>query len=364
MSDRRPGSDREGFVLALVVLMLFAIAMAGAVGYVAVQTEFTLATGSRDGTQAFSVARGGLERFLAEQVGVVGDSVSYAIGNGIATVTSRQVAEQDSVDFLYYIRSEGTVTDPRTPTNPATRVVGTYAWQHTSPVPFKAAFMAAMKKVEVSGGKVYGFYSVSAYVDGTDHATSSQCTGGGTTSIAGVIDANQVKTNSGGTITGSPTKTTFSSDSAVIDSAGIRWDILSDSTFPVDFDGSAPDWGSIPSDSFPVVRYTGDLSAGSSWLNTSTGTPHGVLIVTGKLTMTSGFYWDGIVLAGSLGNVSAYWPWQAPRVNGLLIGGLNDTDTSVTLESGYYYYNYCYAYSADKSLSYVDPVNNTLFEIN
>ncbi len=359
MSTLRPDPDRGGFVLALVVLMLFAIAMAGAAGYMAVRTEFTLATGNRDGSQALSIARGGLERFLAEQIGVVGDSVSYAIGGGYATVTSRRVFEKDSRDILYYVRSEGEVTDPRYPTNPATRVVGTYAWQHLSPVPHLGALMAAMKKVEVSGGKMYGFFSVNAYVDGTDHATSSQCSGGGTTSIAGVVDSHEVKTNTGGTVSGSPDKLVFSSDSAVIDSAGIRWDILTDPDFPVDIDGTTPpQWYSIPSDSFPVVRYPGDLSANSSWSG------HGVLIVTGKLTMESGFYWDGIVLAGSLGNVGVYWPWQAPRVYGLLIGGLNGTDTSVTLQSGYYYYDSCYAWSADKALSYVDPVANTIFEVN
>jgi hypothetical protein len=351
MTPRGPTEDRAGFVLALVVLMLFAIAMAAAAGYVAVRTEFTLAKDSREGLEALTVARGGLQRFLGEQVGVVGDSVSYAIGNGVATVTSRRVFEKDSLDYLYFIRSEGSVTDPRYPTNPAKRVVGAYAWQHLSPVPHKAAVMAAMSTIDISGW----YYSIHAYVNGYDHATTSDCPGGGTAGVAGGIGVLDPTTSYGGTQVGNPAHKHYASTAAVIDSAGIRWDILSNPSFPVEFDGSPPNFTSLPSDSFPLVRYIGDLNAGSSWAG------RGVLIVTGTLTMQSGFVWNGIVLAGDLGNVSYA---AAPTVNGLLIGGLNGTDTYVRFQSGFFYYNSCYVYAADRALSYLDPVDNTVFEID
>ncbi len=342
--------DRSGFVLALVVLMLFAIAVAAAAGYIAVRTEFSLAMEYKDGMDALTIARGGLQRFLAEQIGAVGDSVSYAIGDGTATITTRRVTEKDPLDYLYYIRSEGTVTDARFSGSPADRVVATYAWMHESPVRPKAAVMVAMDSLDVSGW----FFGLHAYVDGNDHATAAECSGGGTAGVAGGIAVRNVKTSSGGTLDGHPISATFASDSAVIDSAGVRWDILSNPDFPMEFDGSPPNWYSIPSDSFPLVRYVGNLDAGSTWAG------RGVLIVTGTLTMQAGFRWDGIVLAGGLGDVGAF---SFPNINGLLIGGLNATDDAVQLQSGYYHYDSCDAYAADKSLSYLAPIPNTVVEI-
>jgi len=80
--------------------MLFAIAVAGATGFQVVSSEFTMAQQNHDGQEAAAVAQAGLQRFLGEQVGQVGDSVSYAIGDGIATVTARRVLATDSMRQL------------------------------------------------------------------------------------------------------------------------------------------------------------------------------------------------------------------------------------------------------------------------
>ncbi len=349
---RSGGGDRAGFALVLVVLMLFAIAIAGGAAYRMVSTEMTLATEYRDSQEALAVARAGLQRFLGEQIGAVGDSVSYAIGDGIATVTTRRAVRKDSLDDLYYVRSEGTVTDPRYPGTPARRIVGTYAWHRISPLPRRAAVMVAMDTVDVSGS--FGGF-LHATVDGEDHASASDCLGGGSADVVGAIASGSPQTTDGGVLKGSPDKVVYTSAQAVIDSTRLRWDILSNPNFPVEFDGSPPSWSSLPSDSFPIVRYVGDLSANWAWAG------RGVLIVTGELTMKSGFTWNGIVLAGELGDVTG---WSFPNVNGLLIGGLNGTDGSVKLESGWFYYNSCYAQDADRSLSYLDPVDNTVFEAN
>jgi len=350
MTRERTGSDRAGFALVLVVLMLFAIAIAGGAAYRMVSTEMTLATEYRDSQEALSVARAGLQRFLGEQIGVVGDSVSYAIGDGIATVTTRKAVRKDSLDDLYYVRSEGMVRDPRHPEVPARRVVGTYAWHRISPLPRRAAVMVAMDTLDVSGS--FGGF-LHATVDGHDHGSGLVCPGGGSSDVAGAIASRLPKDSDGGVVQGSPDRDRYASVQAVIDSTHLRWDILSNPNFPVEFDGSPPSWGSLPSDSFPIVRYVGDLSANWAWAG------RGVLIVTGELTMTSGFTWDGIVLAGELGDVTG---WSFPNVNGLLIGGLDGTDGSVKLESGWFYYNSCYAQAADRALSYLDPVDNTVFE--
>jgi hypothetical protein len=105
------------------------------------------------------------------------------------------------------------------------------------------------------------------------------------------------------------------------------------------------------------VRYNGDLSAWG-WQG------RGVLIVTGTLTLNAGFYWEGIVLAGALANTGSYAGWWPPEVHGMLIGGLNGSNANVTLSAGNYYYNYCDAWGASKSLSYLEVVDNAIFEVN
>jgi hypothetical protein len=351
MPRGRPGEERGGFALALVVLMLFAIAVAGITGYQVVSGELTLATQNRDGQKALSVARAGLQRFLGETVGVVGDSVRYAIGDGIATVTTRKVLAKDSLNHLYYIHSVGTVADTRTPLSPATRAVGEYAWQRISPVPHKAAML-------VSGGDLRLEYYARA--DGLDHDTSLDCLGGGTAGVAGVGTAGTAGTyfaSYGASMTGNPPlDTSYPGFQAVYDTTGIRWDILTDPNFSVDFDGVPP--SGIPSDSFPLVRYQGDLVAWSSWSG------RGVLIVTGELQMWDGFEWDGIILAGALGQVYAWGSTDGPKIRGMVIGGLNGANPDVQIQSGTYDYHSCDAYAADKSLSYLEVVPNTLYEDN
>ena len=345
--------DRGGFALALVVLMLFAIAVAGVTGYQVVSSEFSLARQNRDGQAALAVARAGLQRFLGEQVGQVGDSVSYAILNGIATITSQKVMQSDSLNYLYYIRSTGSVADAGSPLLPAQRTVGTYAWHRMSPIPLKGALW-------VSGGttNLGASSGTDAYVSGFDVATAWDCPGGGTAGVRGLVKGpNTAYIYSGSTLTGpAPTNVSYSGYAAFYDTVGVRWDILSNASFPVDFDGSPPNWGSLPADSFPIVRYRGNLSPTASWSG------RGVLVVTGNLTIggTSTFSWNGIVLAGAITNVggSAY-----PTVRGMLIAGLNAANPNVTIR-GDFRYDSCNAYKANRALSHLEVVNNTLFEVN
>ena len=55
--QRSPCQERGGFVLALVVLMLFAISVAGAAGYLVANTEFRMAKYSGQGAEALTVPR-------------------------------------------------------------------------------------------------------------------------------------------------------------------------------------------------------------------------------------------------------------------------------------------------------------------
>jgi len=222
-----------------------------------------------------------------------------------------------------------------------------------SPIPLKGALWVSGGTVTLGGSSGYA-----AYVSGLDNATTSECPGGGTAGVRGLVkgpDVGYIWT--GSTLTGpAPTISSYSGYAAYYDTVGVPWNILSDASFPVDFDGSPPNWGSLPADSFPIVRYRGSLAVSSTWSG------RGVLIVTGTLTFstTSSFSWNGIVLAGALGSVGAS---VYPTVRGMLIGGLNAANPSVTIRGDFRYHS-CNAYKANRALSHLEVVNNTLFEVN
>lgn len=347
MSAPAPNNARGGFVLGLVVMLLFAIAVAGASGYLVVNTEFSLSTQNRDGREALSVARAGLQRFISEQLGMVGDSVSYAIGDGIATVTTIKLVEEDSLNHLYYIRSEGNVLDLRTPNTPAKRVVGAYAWHRIRPLAHHAAVMIPINEIEIeNGGEVVG----------VDSSTVADCSGGGASTITGAIATNLVDVRASGYADGNPVSETWSGGySEMYDSVGLRWDILSDPSFPVDIEQSwnAATFAALPADSFPLVRYNGSRRFNDS------RDGRGVLIVTGEYDASSSFDWDGIILAGEVDRRIQ------GQIRGLLVGGLNGPNpgNKVEIRGDIYYYS-CNVYKANDALSYLELLDNTIFEAN
>jgi len=350
-SAPRPRRADGGFALGLVVLFLFTIAMAATAGYQMVSTEFTLAQTAREGQKALVVARAGLERFIGEQIGMVGDSVAWAIGDGIATVTTRKVFEADTLNHLYYIRSEGSVADVRTPDDPARRVVGTYAWHRMSPVPDTAAIFITDRALLVVDN---------ADVDGFDQADTSDCPGGGTAGIIGVASGGSVFEFSGGDIYGNPTDVDegWTGYDHVVNDSNVRWDILSDPNFPVEYDGGAPDWDDLPADSFPLSRHIGTLIA-YHWSEWSGG--RGTLIVTERFRPERDFEWDGIILAGRLDGNDYY---DDPEIRGMIVAGFNGAQRNEVLRSGDFEYHSCNVYAANRALSYLERVDHAVFEAN
>jgi hypothetical protein len=334
-----------GFVLMLVVFMLFAISVAGATGYLVVNSDFSMARHSTDRAEALAVAYGGLQRFVAEQLGTVNDSAGYAMGEGIAMVTARRVFDLDTINHLYYVRSEGTVAELSAPASPARRVVGGYAVRRVRPLAHHAANMIAATTVDVDNGGV---------ARGFDRASFATCQGGGASPITGVIATSNVIEGGAGDVTGSPPSEAWPGGSAqMYDSVGLRWDVLTDPSFPMEFENTPPDFGSLPADSFPIVRYTGDLGASSYWNG------RGVLIVTGTFDPFDGFHWDGIVLAGAVDDIIE------GRVHGMLIAGLNGPNPQPVVDFRMENeYDSCRVYQANESLSYLELMEHTVFEAN
>jgi hypothetical protein len=332
--------ERAGFVLAFVVFMLFAISVAAATGYLVVNTEFAMAKQATDGAEALAVARAGLERFVAEQIGVVPDTVMYALGDGVAVVTTRKLFEEDSLNHLYYIRSEGTVADIFAPNTPARRVVGGYAINRRRPIPEDAAMIVSATTVRVEG---------SGRADGQDLHGSS-CMAPGPPGIGGLVTMVDFQEEYGNNVQGFPQHAAWPGGAAqIVGAIRTRWDVLSDPDFPVDYDGTWPNYAALPADSFPIVRHTG-------WLTTGTQ-GRGVLIVDGVFDPQSGFSWEGIILAGHVDDAIQ------GQVSGMLIGGLEADNMYgfVTSEADVSYAS-CFVRYANESLSYMELVENALFE--
>ena len=121
-----PDDPRSGFVLALVVLLLFAIGVLGAAGYQVVLNEALLSVQAKETQTALSIARAGLRSYIGKQIGVHEDTVTYSIEGGDAVVTARLVAEVDDYETLYLLKSEGVYTDPTFTGSAARRTV--YQW--------------------------------------------------------------------------------------------------------------------------------------------------------------------------------------------------------------------------------------------
>lgn len=350
---RRPDSSgRAGFALAVVVFLLFAVVVASATGYAVVSLESDMSVQGGEATEAMQIAEAGIQRFFGEHLGLPVDTTVYAIGDGTAHITARRVAPVDSADgrWLWSVRSEGRVLKLRSATAPATAVVQQQAVLHEEPIARTGALIASYTSVDLEGSVV---------VRGDD-VSGGGCpvSGENTFGIAG-RGAVTTACKSGficPQLDGTPAQAVaLGSHAAVIDTAGVRWDILTDPAFPVDHVNSIPGWVS----DWPVIRWEGDLTAGSSHSG------RGVLIVTGEFALGGCcFTWDGIVLAGEIDSsasaVDAMFLW------GMLVGGLNGGGGALLWDNLFgprIYFDACSALSASNALAYFEPLADTFEEV-
>ena len=157
---------RGGFVLALVVLLLFGIGVAGAAGYQVVLSEALLSVHAKETQTALSIARAGLRSYIGKQIGVHEDTVTYSIEGGDAVVTARLVSEINDFETLYLLGSEGVYTDPTFTGSAARRTVYQYAVKREVALEHVAA-------VTQASGNVY--VDDNARVWGNDQASVADC---------------------------------------------------------------------------------------------------------------------------------------------------------------------------------------------
>ena len=337
---------RGGFVLALVVLLLFGIGVAGAAGYQIVFNEALLSIHAKETQTALSIARAGLRSYIGKQIGVHQDIVTYSINGGDAVVTARLVAEIDDFETLYLLRSEGVYTDPTFTGSAARRTVYQYA------VKREVAMNHVAMMTQVTGDL---YTRTSSHVDGEDDAGSGTCEQSSVDLTAIMMGSGTWSKEGGDPIDGpNPEVRELGSAEFALDSLGIDWDVLTDPDFPVDYEDVWPPWGScgLPWASATVTRFNGNVTAPSSVCG------KGVLIVTGDFLAAQDFQWNGILLAGHIAFTNDDW-----RIDGLVVGGLDGNGTAAQLRNDTHIdYHRCYAFAAGKRLSHFKPVGSTWWE--
>ena len=333
---------RSGFVLALVILLLLGIGVAGAAGYQVALNEALLSVHAKETQTALSIARAGLRSYIGKQIGVHEDTVTYSIEGGDAVVTARLVSEIDDYETLYLLGSEGVYTDPTYTGSAARRTVYQYAIKREVALDHLAALTQATGDVRLySGTQTYG----------TDQAAAGACEQL-TVDIMGVMmGTGDLQIDAQGAINGSTDSLTVGSMSAVLDALGLDWDLLTDTSFPVDYEDTWPPCF-LPADEFPVTRFNGNVTGGVGVCG------RGVLIVTGTLDVQPDFSWDGVILAGHFEA-----PIQQFHVDGLVVSGLDGLGgfTQVRMNASIRY-DRCIAFKSGKRLSHFQPVGSTWWE--
>ena len=332
---------RGGFVLALVVLLLFGIGVAGAAGYQVVLSEALLSVHAKETQTALSIARAGLRSFIGKQIGIHDDTVIYSIEGGDAVVTARLVSVIDDFQTLYLLESEGVYTDPTFTGSPARRTVYQYAIKREVALDH----IAAMTQVT---GDLY--VENDAHVDGDD-GDGAGCPQASENIIGVLMGSGDLTILGGSPIEGNPNWVDAGSSAAALDAIGINWDVLTDTDFPVDYEDTWPSCA-LPADSFTVTRFNGNLNTPSSVCG------RGVLIVKGNFSAANGFHWDGVLLAGYIVDTSNPY-----RIHGLVVGGLDGNGTtSWYRQDTRMEYRRCYAFQAGKRLSHFEAVGSTWWE--
>jgi hypothetical protein len=341
-----PRREECGFALALVVLLLFAVGVLGTTGYQIAVLSSDLAVQGKEGQRAHSIARAGLQLYMATQMGLPADTMTYSLEGGDAVVTSRFMAQISDTISLYLVKSEGIYLDPISASSAARRTLFQFAEHREVPLDFEAALVMASGDLDVKSNGT---------VDGNDQASSGDCSQNGF-DTGGVLLGSGSASYNGSDLDGSPVEASVGSFQAVLDSLGLTWDVFNDANFTPDYEDRWPP--SLYYDSFKVTRFTGSKSA--RWNNSGSG----LLIVQGDLKPKQGFFWRGIIMAGRVKPKTKGSSWkQTYTLEGVVVAGLDNAGDKLkvtryaTIE-----FNRCYAYQAGSKVAYFRPVKNSWWE--
>jgi hypothetical protein len=313
VSAYRTRRSRRGIALPAVLFLITLLTILGAAALTITGTERRVSGTTGIETQAYAIARTGLERFLLEResMGFTTDppapseSTRVMLTDGYADVVLTRVRADAGLSRpgIYVIRSRGVRTDRSAQRRPiAERTIAQFArWQQ--PGMQVLAAWTSMRGIYNAGpiGEING-------VDACGAMTS--VAGVAVPSVPGYVQA------AGALIpSGTPNVLDLGDPLSTSNAITVDWGSVADGgvsgatvELPRDVWPSPSQW-SDPS-FWPIVFVRGNFALPSDG--------RGLLIVTGNLTMNGTRWWDGIVLVG--GAVVAN---GSSTVNGATVTGLN-----------------------------------------
>lgn len=308
-------ANRRGVSLPLVIILLALLAGGVAMGFTRVSGERRIIGDQQAQLEAWSAAQAGLEQYAASLHGAppTTDSVAISLGGrDTAFVRLQQLRPRVGTSAaVYLVRSRGRSRsaeryDVHTP--PAERTVAQLAVHPALTMDVDAAW-TSIGGLNKNGG--------SGTLSGADRCGAAPPVAGvGVPTTAAGGGPGYEQSGGASVPNGDPPIQDMGPDpAAAAENVDIDWDgIVNNGALPPNFEYNGNAGWPTPSqfNDWPIVRVNGDRSLGPA------DDGRGILIVTGNLSLSGTFVWDGVILVGGAITSDGY-----NNVYGATISGLN-----------------------------------------
>ena len=303
-------TNRRGFALPMVILIIAVVTASLAAGFAAATSEAGTTTAQRGQAKAFTIASSALDLFMtsrdslcaAKRTGetcipdlaldlasktIKADSLRIAIAGGYADIVAHQVRSElhDTLPAVYFIRSRGVDTTNRISgrdTTVAQRTLGVMAQYNTNVMNVLSAWTS------LSGIKKNGTAGIVSGIDGCGRKPP----------VAGfAVPSGDFDKSGNWTAVGNPPGDSTNSLAQLEARTRIDWNaIINQNAIPADIEippQSFPSaaWFAADTSRWPVIRIH---TSGYSLPNNG----RGIIIADGDFVITGSNMWNGIVLIG------------------------------------------------------------------
>lgn len=367
----RASSNRPGFGIPMVILVMFMLVGAVASGFAMLSGETAADDSTLRSEAAFALAETGLQQGLRNRTGLGlaavppagGDSVRITLADGYADIVTTRLrpAVGTTVPALFLVRSRGVTTRTGVANSGnATQMASSFATFQNMTMTVQSS-MTGINGINKAGN--------SGIISGVDQCTVANG-GTGTTLPAVAVPADPGFTGQEGPLEGSPKVQTIGADpEAAADAVPFDWDaIVNDDAITPDYDIPASGtgfptqaWFTANPNTWPIIIVRNGPSPNSLFTLTVTG--RGLLIVFGDLRLNgSQAGWKGIILVGGRLRSDGTNEVQGATITGLNVKlgySVDDNDVNDLNGTKQYLYNSCNVKSALASMGSLRVYQNS-----
>lgn len=351
-----PAFDRSGgFALAAVLLILVALTALATGGFLIANGDYRVSQYHSAGSRAFQTADAALQEYLgSERRGW--QTISYTYSSGAATVAGDTLLDIGDGNVLFHHTSSASHQPAGGGT--AQRDVRVVSMLSDATFRANAAF--------TSGSGLLKNGSAGS-LDGTDKATSGDCSAGSQPDVAGVATYPYIQNGNGQVAAGTPPLDTLNTGLQYLQALNLDWaGIKSQTTIEPDFVIPTDNWpteasiDAVDPDWWPVIyidQNTFDVS-NVSWSG------RGTIIARDDLTMNGNFDWRGIILVGGVFTSDGKQGIEGTTITGLnMLLGQSVAQSSVGNGNKSFEYQSCWIrYAAQQFVGGLVPMPGTWSE--